>query len=85
MSPSPTGHGSWTRASTLAGPETSRAHIARTQRPCQILVEGFNGGLALSQAGRAVQRPEASWLRLRGPRNGLDGNLALIALAWVPG
>ena len=45
MSPSPTGPGFWTRASTPAGRETSRER-ARAQHRRQSFAERFNGGLA---------------------------------------
>ena len=53
MSPSPTGPGSWTLASTLAGRETSR------ERTCPgldavagVWPERFDGGLALQRSRR---------------------------------
>ena len=63
MSPSPTGPGSWTLASTPAGREASGVRtIVGAQRCRQSFAGRFDGGLALSEAGGEPQGPEASCL-----------------------
>ena len=59
MSPSPTGPGSWTPASTLAGRESELgAHVSGTRRCRRSFAERFDGGLALSAAGGKPERSE---------------------------
>ena len=75
MSPSPSGPGSWTRASTPAGRETSGVRISGAQRRRQSFAERFNCGLARSAAEANLKGLKQRPLIRDGRGNDLDDNI----------